>query len=265
MSLKGKKIPKWIQKSEIYQHMDDYDFDTIEKIPLYDLKIKTFKDFKNVLKTIRFWKIENPYPYEIWSYILNPKNEAKVVNFLDENSENEFNEYFIPFFRVESERDLAGLCVENGELDCLKYIDKHPDRFKDPWHPGLCMTAAADNYLDCLKFLYKIGCPWDEETTLAAASSGHLECLMYAHEHGCGWTKDVCLWSAMNGHLDCLQYAVENRCPINIEKSIAAAEDRKIEAYLKSLKPSDYLEDNQDYVENYVDSDVESDWSDDED
>ena len=51
-----RKVPKWIKTSEIYKNMEEYDFSSYDedKIPIYEMKIENMKDFKNILKTIKF-------------------------------------------------------------------------------------------------------------------------------------------------------------------------------------------------------------------
>ena len=94
-------------------------------------------------------------------------------------------------------------------VECLKYLDALGCR----WSLGACEAAAANGQLECLKYLNEHGYEWDEWTCQAAAANGHLECLTYAHEHGCHWNEDTCAGAARHGHLECLKYAHEHGCP----------------------------------------------------
>ena len=60
-------------------------------------------DFANVLKTITFWELESPYPYELWEYMLDKNTLLKhdISKCLGENLENAKNMHF-------EHRSLAG-------------------------------------------------------------------------------------------------------------------------------------------------------------
>ncbi len=71
------RVPTWIKNSEMYKNREDYDFPPEDETPLYDLKLRNMKDFKNILKTIKFWQIDSPYPREIWEFILSNRDKVK--------------------------------------------------------------------------------------------------------------------------------------------------------------------------------------------
>jgi hypothetical protein len=48
-----------------------------------------------------------------------------------------------------------------------------------------CANAAANGYLDVLRWAREHSCPWDATTCMAAAENGELEVLRWAIEHGC--------------------------------------------------------------------------------
>ncbi len=72
-------IPEWIQESEVYEKGTYKNFDG-KYIPIHNLNISSLEDFQTVLDVINFWKIESPFPYEIWEYIFSSQNVVK--NFL---------------------------------------------------------------------------------------------------------------------------------------------------------------------------------------
>ena len=77
----------------------------------------------------------------------------------------------------------------------------------------MCLEAAENGHLECLKYAHKNGCNWNEYTCYYAAKNGHLECLKYLRQNGCPWGLDTCYYAARNNHLECLKYAHENGCP----------------------------------------------------
>ncbi len=76
---KLENAPEWIKRSEIWKNWRDYEFSENGKLYLYDSTIKSLKDFKNVIKAISFWKIEKPYPYDFWKFILEHKNDEYFI------------------------------------------------------------------------------------------------------------------------------------------------------------------------------------------
>ncbi len=77
----------------------------------------------------------------------------------------------------------------------------------------MCIIAAANGHLDCLKYAHKNGYSWNKRICEEAAYNSHLDCLKYAHENGCPWDEKTCASAVKNRELDCLKYAHENGCP----------------------------------------------------
>jgi hypothetical protein len=259
--LSKRNVPKWIQSSEIWQNWRDYDFSGMTKFYLYEDKVKTMKDFKNVWKAIQFWKINFPYFYSFWEFTFN--NTSKVRDFLrdkhDFQTDGKLKKMVsetVPSKDVDKEliifaaatgslinliklhengvpwdQTTCAAAALGGHLDCLQYAHEHGC----PWYETTCNTASYSGSLDCLKYAHEHGCPWDEETCRNAAESGHLECLEYAHEHGCPWDEWTCKVAAENGHLNCLEYAYDNGCPINTQECLEVANTEELRNYLRSL------------------------------
>ena len=122
----------------------------------------------------------------------------------------------IKYLRKQGQTWDESMCVfaaYNGHLDCLKYAHEHG--LLDGWTEVVCLCAATGGHLDCLKYVHEHGCPWDKWTCSYAARDGHLDCLRYAHENGCPWDEETCQFAASRGHLECLKYLRENGCPWN--------------------------------------------------
>src|SRR5437868_7019190 len=50
-----------------------------------------------------------------------------------------------------------------------------------------CKLAAADGYLNLIKWARANGCPWKKGICAYAAEGGHLEVLQWARTNGCDW------------------------------------------------------------------------------
>ena len=110
-------VPKWIKEgSEIWQ--DREDFDENQNLYLYDFPIRNMKDFKNILKSITFWKIKSPYPYQLWEFIFNEKYKNEIQEYLTKNV-NELNGYLSQFANANSDK-ICKYSAKNGEIECLR-------------------------------------------------------------------------------------------------------------------------------------------------
>ena len=97
---------------------------------------------------------------------------------------------------------------------------------------NFCKLAAADGYLNLIKWARTNGCSWNEVTCENAAEGGYLEVLQWLHANGCPWNWYTCAGAAGRGHLEVLQWARANGCPWN-EYSCAYA---AMGAHLKVLQ-----------------------------
>ena len=120
--------------------------------------------------------------------------------------------------------------IQAGHFECVEYLyslagDFLGEDYKSAicygldavvrYHTAsLCMLAAGNGHLHCLKFLHEHGASWDTVTCYEAAKGGHLHCLQYAREHGCPWNYQSMKYAVIQGHLDCLEYAHAYGCPL---------------------------------------------------
>lgn len=85
-------------------------------------------------------------------------------------------------FRVKSEecRSVAG----EGDTEMLSRL-----RENGAAQLGVdcCESAAANNQLQCLRWLHEDGAPWDASTCAAATAKGYFLVLQYALRNGCPW------------------------------------------------------------------------------
>jgi hypothetical protein len=121
--------------------------------------------------------------------------------------------------------------ASNNSIKCLEYLYS----INCPWNTESCSAASSKGYLECLTFLHNSGCLWDHETCSRAAANGHLNCLKYARENECEWNVDTCNLSAFYGHLNCLIYAHENNCQWNDETMMNACYNNSHECLLYML------------------------------
>ncbi len=229
--------PDWIKKSEIWQNREDYDFDTSKEIPLYECKIKSMKDLKNVFKTIVFWKIPSPYPYELWKHILNPKNNAKVVEYIDRKYQDSRIMHLHEFMSMNEAYTQLELSIVYNEIEVLKYLH---DREKDLGENEPLYMYKENEYLmeSAVEFeRLEIG--------ELAASNGNLEILMYLHENECPWDSGTVYSAAHKGKLECLKYAVEpggnaeNGCEyslVMLKNYSERSGNKEIQDYVKTLE-----------------------------
>jgi hypothetical protein len=90
-----------------------------------------------------------------------------------------------------------------------------------PFTPDNCHEAAAQGYIDVLKWFRARGATWVPEKVMSrAASSGNLEMVKWLREsEGIKWTKKTSKEAAKSRSLEVLKYVLENGCPYD-EKEI---------------------------------------------
>ena len=104
-----------------------------------------------------------------------------------------------------------------------------------PMGEDICLFAAKEGHLACMKYAHSIGSPW-ENSCDAAATGGFVECLKFAREHGAEWDEDCTRYAAEGGHYQCLHYAIENDCPYNLQELLQAASVAYSEAIEDPIK-----------------------------
>jgi hypothetical protein len=154
-----------------------------------------------------------------------------------------FLEYIVQNYRYDSEKEKIKLTSHldatpyyltyktafYGRLECLKILFDNNILTYIPNDPDICTEAVKNGHLDCLKYLYEIGCSGDEKTCAFAAKNGHLDCLIYLHENECPWDGWTCFYASVHGHLDCLKYAHEKGCPCKETTRDRTREENKLD------------------------------------
>ena len=137
-------------------------------------EISNLEDFDSFIRCYNYWGMEG-IPLILFAYLMNSVRleEVKINIRTHWNYELEIEQWTILIILHEI-KDIGTICV---------------------W-------AASNGHLECLKYAHENGCCWDEDTCYKAAYNGHLECLKYAHENGCPWNEDTCSNAAYNGHLE---------------------------------------------------------------
>ncbi|XP_026819162.1 uncharacterized protein LOC113557814 [Rhopalosiphum maidis] len=115
--------------------------------------------------------------------------------------------------------DVCLMAAENGHVDCLRLA--HVAGM--PWNSHTMAAAGRAGHIECLSYAHQNGCEWDETTCSAAAENGSIECLKYALRNGCPRSADTCTEAALHGHLNCLMYASQHGCPWDEQTCAAAA------------------------------------------
>lgn len=107
------------------------------------------------------------------------------------------------------------LVSESGEDDdVLKTFNYLKNNTESRPSSKTCMLAAANNRIQCLKWLHENGCHWNSNTCKYAAANGHIKCLAYALENGCPHNDDsICRKAKLFGHTECFELAREYGCP----------------------------------------------------
>lgn len=107
--------------------------------------------------------------------------------------------------------------VRHDKSECLSYLMR---RFPRESMMGMCILAAINGSIRCLKYLHENGHVCDENTMATAASSGKLECLKYLCDNKCPMNGFAIMAAITNGHLDCLKYLYSVH-PIVFDKTCA--------------------------------------------
>jgi hypothetical protein len=166
------------------------------KIYLYEMKVENMKDFRHVLRTIKFWKIDSPYPYEIWKFILENKN--KVHKYLKEKEDDEYDEYF-PMLTAGTKTEMLTHSIEYNEIDLAKYLI---EKFKfDRGDLTILLKAVNFGTLEMVVFLHENRFTWNEKNICATAARNEvhgIEILEYLRDQGCHLDEYTCDSAATN-------------------------------------------------------------------
>ena len=100
--------------------------------------------------------------------------------------------------------------VINNHVQCLEKI--HDTFIRIPWNSKTMEIAVENGSIDCLKYLYENGCPVNNDICDYAAQAGHVECLIYLHKVGIKPTSKTCFYAVYNCHIKCIEYLIQNGC-----------------------------------------------------
>ena len=147
------KVPLWIRNSEIFKSGDylKYKFNTLPITS--NTSITNLRQFKKILKVIFFWKIYQPYPLEIYKYLLKNDNNIIITNTSLLDFVNFPREYKIYY----------AASINNFEL--LKYL--HENSY--PWDEYVTMITLANGNLDMLEYEIVNGCKININDSLITA------------------------------------------------------------------------------------------------
>ncbi len=183
---KLKNTPSWIKESKIWKNRKDYIF--------YE------DDFKNILKTIKFWKIKAPYPYEVWEFLL--KNEDDAISFLKQQSERKINKHFVSILKLKKVHKLFEFSIKNNEFFLLKFlVDNY--KLEDGYKSEIFRQAAEGSNLETVIYLYENDFYENNYFTCASAVRNEkfgLEILKFLRELSipCQWHGYTCSEAAKN-------------------------------------------------------------------
>ena len=109
-------------------------------------------------------------------------------------------------------RDETTFCWKvawTNKLELLKWIREEKEC---EWCAGTITAAAAQGYLEMVKYCVANECPINESACAHAAENGHLEVLKYLREEAkAPWDSSTANCAAFNGHLHILEYLVERK------------------------------------------------------
>lgn len=88
--------------------------------------------------------------------------------------------------------DILGMTATFGDVECLRVVLEHRDRWWITDYSRACAAFASRGKIDCLALLRRTFGPgssytwrnWDSRTCTAAAINGHMMCLAYASTNG---------------------------------------------------------------------------------
>jgi len=112
--------------------------------------------------------------------------------------------------------DICAKASKYGRLEILKwYLSVGPDISETIlyWDSCICIHAAENDHLECLKYAYEYGCPWNMSAINRAVKRGNLEIVKYLVSNDCPWSSRTCDIAVENNHLSILKYLIENGCP----------------------------------------------------
>lgn len=224
------ELPTYVKHSELYRTLVKKNIKIIEKtnIHLFKVdKVNTFEDFKELLKTIYFWKIDkNEYPVEFYIYINGNLDKVRSYLYLYKNKITDYmmnfrmnNEFLVSAVHVRTSLEgnftLLGYIIENNLIDINKLffslcnfgnliainhiLSKYKIDINYNQSEALCICARYGNF-KLVELLLKNGAninPNNKYVLGLSAEKGHLDVvkllLDYSVKTNNKYTKNVLL------------------------------------------------------------------------
>jgi hypothetical protein len=186
--------------------------------------------YYGVINWISYYMKKNSYPkiqlestYCLSYALINNKNEC--FYFLIKNSIGQLNKKVM----------ITAAYLNNLEIIkfVLKFIYRNSlygNTIKKFLNQFVCVAAAHNGSLKCLKFLHENGCELTHYVLSEAARNNHLNCMKYAYENGCKFKPDsirssesnfslckyfgACMMASAHSSFECFDYAVSKNCPL---------------------------------------------------
>jgi len=204
-SIQRKDVPRYLREGAWYNALDPDDEGAFE-VPSDCLKgdqnVTTTDDLYFLLRTIRYWQVEDD-PIEVFCFIyLHDKFDIgkefpmllcdlEKFNAVKEASPNK--------------RIATALQAKLGP-QTVRWLHAHTSC---EFSAETCTAAANADDLESLAYLHECGCPWDAETRRGALASGSTACWEYAKAHGCPplpTDENPVNLAARKGHIDMIKY-----------------------------------------------------------
>jgi hypothetical protein len=227
--LSKKDVPEWLKNSRMYETKGYRDFPK-EEIPICDLKLTCLNDFSKVMKAIRFWDLDSPYPREIWDYVFTER-----TNLLKQVLEKD--DHIRQFITCQSVY-LCYLAASEGEINLLKYTVEleGEDEGMYPMANECLLYAVQSRNLECVIYLHECGCQLSDYLIEEAVPFNE-DCFFYLAKF-LPLPENIVTLAVKYGKLKILKYLKEQEYFIDKDTMIIFARDRghkDIVTYLKNI------------------------------
>jgi hypothetical protein len=120
----------------------------------------------------------------------------------------------------------SSLAAHYGSLDCMKYL-------LEAGFGGaiVCLTAAANGNLECLRWAHTHGCELSTCMMVPAVRNDHFDCFVYCHQNGHEhtWPCGVLMECIACGRTDMFMYAVDQGFPLHFRVAIKCTRDGRLD------------------------------------
>ena len=221
-------VPFYLQAGAFYKALSS---DDTEKMSIpsdalkHTLKVTSIEDLVHLLKSLRFWAVEEPV-IEVFEYVL-AHTSNDIYNVITEFEVNFPYLYFLRSVKLRVEDHSNGwtvmdIALREGFFDVVKMLHRRGDTFsaKSVDH------AVWGGNVDCLKFvIHEGGMKATDTAFLTAYTHGRLSCLQYLHDHRTGPLDPyACIGAANTNQLESLKFLFAQGYPLNSGNYDTAAE-----------------------------------------